>query len=311
MLFDSATISALRDDALEAERLGRLTDKQLEIIRARKWFKLFVPVQLGGLGLSLGEVLRIEEALAWIDGSVGWVVTLCAGAGWFVGFADQDFARSLLEDYKFCIAGSGAVGTANAVPGGFRINGSWKYASGSLHATAFTVNCSVNGEVNSFFLLPGEITVHRTWNSMGMIATGSNSFEAKDQHAGPERRFIIKPENAVLKDAIYQYPFLQLAETTLAMNLSGMALRFIELSGHKTEALDHCRKEFFDVVDNNIVSKVSAVSHNLVKTCREIVNSVYPQLGLSAADRDREINRVWRNFHTAGQHSLFHVRNAT
>lgn len=304
MLFDNATISKLRGDALEAERSGRLTDQQLSIIRERKWFKLFVPTRLGGLGLSLPEVLKIEEALAYVDGSVAWVVTLCAGAGWFVGFADQSFIAPLLKDNNFCVAGSGAVGTADVVPGGFKINGSWKYASGSLHATVFTVNCKINttGEVRSFFLLPGEVTVRRTWNSMGMVATGSNSFDVKDQLVGTERQFIIRPENAVLKDDIYQYPFLQLAETTLAVNISGMALRFIELSGTPTNPLDQYRKKFFDHPD-------SESSHALVKASREIVNTLYSQLGLGAADKDTEVNRIWRDLHTAAQHSLFQAKN--
>src|SRR4051812_18359259 len=204
MLVDNTTISILRDDALEAERSGRLTDRQLDLIREKKWFKLFVPRHLNGLGLSLPEALRIEETLAWIDGSVGWVVTLCSGAGWFVGFADQKFIKTLTDDSNFCIAGSGAVGVATKEPMGFRINGSWKYASGSVHATAFTVNCMdpETQQVSSFFLLPGEVTVHPTWNSMGMVATASNSFEVKDRLVGPERQFVIKPEHAVLKDDI-------------------------------------------------------------------------------------------------------------
>jgi alkylation response protein AidB-like acyl-CoA dehydrogenase len=300
MLFDNDTISVLRGDALEAERSGRLTDRQLEIIRSKKWFKLFVPARLGGLGLSLPEVLRIEEALAWTDGSVAWVVTLCAGAGWFVGFANQHFMKTLLDDPRFCVAGSGAVGVAEQTQDGFKLTGSWRYASGSLHATAFTVNCRINGtnEVRSFFLLPNEVTVKHTWNSMGMVATGSNSFEVKDQHAGFERQFVIKPECAVLDDTIYQHPFLQLAEATLAVNLSGMALRFIEFAGNETNPLDAYRKKFFEHPD-------SEASHALVKASRDIVNEIYPSLGLGAADKSTEINRIWRNFHTAAQHSLF------
>lgn len=315
MQFDSTIISVLRGESFEAEKLGRLTDNQLRLIRAQKWFKLFVPTTHGGLGLTLPEALRVEEKLSWIDGSIGWVITLCSGAGWFVGFSNQQFIKTLTDDDNFCIAGSGAVGTAHKEPTGFRINGSWKYASGSLHATAFTVNCMIaeTKEVSSFFLLPHEVTVHRTWNSMGMIATGSHSFEVKDQLVGPERQFIISPERAVLKEPVYQYPFLQFAETTLAVNLSGMALRFIELSqgyGAKSSvAFDHYRDAFFDAVDKNRLLQVSAVSHDLVKASRDIVNDLYSQCGLGAANKDTEINRVWRNFHTAAQHSLFQKRH--
>jgi alkylation response protein AidB-like acyl-CoA dehydrogenase len=315
MLLDDFTISILRGDAGEAERTGRLTDRQLDVIHSKKWFKLFVPQSFGGLGMSLPEAVRLEEALAWVDGSVAWVVTLCAGAGWFVGFANQNFVKTLIDDPNLCVAGSGAVGTAHREATGFRITGSWKYASGSLHATVFTVNCMdpETQQVSSFFLLPQEVTVRHTWNSMGMIATGSHSFEVKDQFVKAERQFTIDPERAVLKDPVYQYPFLQFAETTLAANLSGMALRFIELSepygARSAVDFDRYRRTFLDATNNNLLSKVSAASHDLVKASRNIVNDLYSQCGLSAANKDREINRVWRNFHTAAQHSLFQKRS--
>ena len=316
MLFDNTTISTLRDDAPEAERCGQLTDKQLNAIHSNKWFKAFVPKDHGGLGMTVPEVARLEEALAWVDGSIGWVVTLCSGAGWFVGFGNPNFINTFIDNKNFCLAGSGAVGTASKEPTGFRINGSWKYASGSLHATMFTVNCMdpETKQVTSFFLLPHEVTVHRTWNSMGMIATGSHSFEVKDQLVKPERQFIIDLEHAVFKDPVYQYPFLPLAEITLTVNLSGMALRFIELSeaygAKSTVPFARYREVFFDVTDKNQLSNVSSVSRDLVKASRDIVNDLYSQCGLSAANKDSEINRVWRNFHTAVQHSLFQAKNA-
>ena len=39
-----------------------------------------MPKENGGLGMSMPEGLRMEETLAWTDGSTGWTVTLCAGA---------------------------------------------------------------------------------------------------------------------------------------------------------------------------------------------------------------------------------------
>lgn len=73
--------SAIRNTAAEAEQLKQLHPAQLQIIHEQKWFQLFVPKQFGGMELRLPEALRLEEAIAWKDGSVGWTVTLCAGAG--------------------------------------------------------------------------------------------------------------------------------------------------------------------------------------------------------------------------------------
>ena len=79
-----------------AEQARTLTSEQLDIIYQEKWFKLFVPKAYDGLELSLPEGLRIEEALAAIDGSLGWTVTLCSGATMFIGYLDQDIAKDNL-----------------------------------------------------------------------------------------------------------------------------------------------------------------------------------------------------------------------
>jgi alkylation response protein AidB-like acyl-CoA dehydrogenase len=335
--------SLLRARAHEAEALGSLHPEQLAIIFRNNWLRMFVPIDLGGLGLTLPESLRIEEGLAWADGSAAWVVTLCSGAAWFVGFLHPEVSAVIFRDDHVCLAGSGAVtGVAEITDSAYVIQGRWKYASGSLHATAFTMNCQVtkNGqpvlradgssEIASFILNKNDVTIQRTWKSMGMIATGSHSFEVNRVLVPKDRCFIISPDRAVLTSFIYRYPFLQLAETTLAVNLSGMAMRFIELAGSRLAetassevamsrtSLDECRSRFFEVADRSwqrleargsvpkeLLSEVSNVSHQLVHHARESINLLYPLCGLSAAATDQEINRVWRNFHTAGQHALF------
>ena len=224
----------IRDDAFKGEQEKSLTVTQRNIIHEQKWLNMYVPKAYGGLDLSLPEILRIEEGLSWADGSTGWVVTLCSGAAWFIGFLNNDLAKGIFLNDKVCFAGSGAVtGTASKTLNGYEIEGYWKYATGSLFATVFTVNCQIkeNGVlllqadgtpvVQSFLLKKDEVIVHRTWSSMGMIATGSHSIEIKNVIVPVDRTFFIRPNHATLKDPIFQYPFLQLAETTLAVNLSG------------------------------------------------------------------------------------------
>src|SRR5687767_13594260 len=153
----------------------------------------------------------------------------------FNRFPENNLTKSIFLNDRVLFAGSGAVtGVANKTKSGYEIEGNWKYATGSLFATVFTVNCQIkeNGVllfhsdgtpvVQSFLLTKDEVIVYTTWSSMGMIATGSHSIEIKNAIVPFDRTFIIKPEHATLKGPIFQYPFLQLAETTLAVNLSGM-----------------------------------------------------------------------------------------
>lgn len=338
---------ALRNDAYEAEQRKTLHERQYAIILSQNWFNLYVPHVFGGLELPLPEILRIEEGIAWADASSAWVVTLCSGAAWFVGFLDRSLASGLFKSNSVCFAGSGALtGIADRTSGGYEINGYWPYATGSLFATAFTVNCLVreNGRqvyvadgsplVNSFVLMRDEVKIHPTWHAMGMVATGSHSIEVKNVTIPASRSFIIHADHAVLENPVFRYPFLQLAETTLTVNLSGMACRFLDLCGvvsaeknndmlagkisESGERLKHARNIFYRQSDNAwhslvtgreipkpLLADVSNASHALVDCSREVIGMLYPYLGLEAADTGNEMNRIWRNFHTAGQHGLF------
>lgn len=346
---DKSVVEEIIRHAPEAESVRDLHSDQLKLIHQQQWLKMFVPKSLGGLELSLPEVLQIEENLAWTDGSTAWVVTLCAGAAWFVGFLEQSLAAEVFSEDHIFFAGSGAItGTAEIIPEGYLLNGNWKYASGSLHATVFTANCLIQKDgkpqlqsdgkplVRAFLMKKNEVTVHKTWNSIGMVATGSHSFEVKNLKVANNRCFEIDSKKVVIDLPVYFYPFLQLAETTLAVNLSGLAVRFLDLveetTAEKTNGtlrpikiahqskvkLDEYRKVFYQAVNSSWKSchrkkaipkmeleQVSKASQALAKHALTIVDHVYPLCGLRAANSSQEINRVWRNIHTASQHSLF------
>jgi indole-3-acetate monooxygenase len=339
--------NALRTLAAEAEQLQQLHPAQLSIIYEHNWFNLFVPKTHKGLQLSLPEVLQLEEALAWADGSVGWTVTLCAGAGWFVGFLNAESGTAIFEPTKVCLAGSEkASGKATIIADGYQISGFWDYATGANAATAFTANCVLeqNGVllknddgsplIEAFLFLKDEVTIHENWKRMGMIATGSHSFEVKKMRVNKNRGFIIDPQYAVIKDPVYQYPFLQLAETTLAVNSSGMAMRFLELCipiaekrtspamllvlKNAVQEMEAARQLFYAAVNTSwqeccdkisitpsVLQQVSNNSKAMAVASRKMVEELYPYCGMQAANPETELNRVWRNLHTASQHSIF------
>lgn len=347
-VLDQEIARIIRDDAAQAEHLGKLTPAQLQIAYDEQWFKLLVPDVYGGLETPLTKLVRLQEAISWIDGSVGWVITLCCGAGWFGGFVQPEMARQVFADPQVCLAGSGAVtGEAERIDGGYRITGTWNYASGAHHATHFTANCKItengqpvmeNGEplVLPFVLDKKHVELLPTWKYIGMVATGSHSFAIKGAQVSSAHSFRIDPDYAIIKNPLYLYPFLQLAEATLAVNLSGMAMHFIDLAKHifeekakrpkltdahreilqttlkqVAEKLEAARTELFAAVDSSWPdageAQLKAVSHTsrqLAIAARSTVDRLYPYCGLMAAAPDTEINRVWRDMHTAGQHAL-------
>ncbi|REG94573.1 acyl-CoA dehydrogenase family protein [Algoriphagus antarcticus] len=341
--------------ATKAEELGCLPDEWLSEVYSEKLFKLFVPTDLGGLGCTLPEALEIEEKLAKLDGSLGWTVTLCAGAAWFVGFMDKSLRKDIFPDEKLCLAGSGFVGgKADKIGETYLISGSWTYASGALHATHLTANCEIleDGKalldkkgkpvIKAFVLDRKDVEILDGWNYMGMIATGSHAFRCKNISVPLNRCFEILPKKAQLTAPVYQYPFLQFAEATLAANILGISTHLIELIeqsfwkrheyrkydkkhlnyfqellSKQNRKLQKLRDEFYHQVNSSWaeleengrisdshLNKISKISRKLTQNCREINGKLYPFSGLEAAKTHTELNRVWRDFNTVGQHAL-------
>jgi alkylation response protein AidB-like acyl-CoA dehydrogenase len=349
-------VEIIRSESAEAERTGLLQPKQLELIYEQQWFKLLVPEVYSGTEKPLPEMVRLEESFAWADGSFGWVITLCSGAGWFGGFMPIKTAQEVFKNPKVCLAGSGASnGTATKSGESFIINGKWKYASGAQHATHFTENCMIkeaqetvlnedgNPMIVPFIIDAKDVTLISAWKYTGMMGTGSDAFEINNVLVPAENSFKIDSEFTVVDAPLYHYPFLQLAEATLVANLSGMAIRFMDLakvifqgklgqdklSPQQKSILsatfkrlavnfNQVRQAFYHAVDQSwelllsdkksvvkeVLQEVSKTSRQLAKTSRETVDELYPYCGLIAASPDTEINRVWRDLHTASQHSL-------
>lgn len=348
-------IELIRENAFIAEYDKNISPAMLSLVYEQGWFKLLVPQVYGGVEMLLPELVKLEEAISWADGSLGWVVTLCAGAGWFGGFLDPSFARHIFDDEKVCLAGSGAAtGTAEIVDEGYKINGKWMHASGAPQATVFTANCTItkdsvavkdeagNSKVLSFTFLKDEVNIIPQWKAMGMVATASFPYEVKDVVVPANRSFKIDISALQIDAPLYRYPFLQLAEATLAANISGMAMHFIDLcevlfeskqkkSGallasdeHVFTALLRAKEDMkeartnmyhalelsweqgvtHEVISGELLHMVSVSSRNLAKTSRQSVNELYPFCGLTAAYSDTELNRVWRDINTAGQHAL-------
>ena len=347
----------LHEHAAAAETTGFLHPVQCALIHRREWLKMLAPKACGGAELPLPEVVRLEEKLASIDGSTAWVVTLCAGAGWFAGFLPPALAQEIIATRRLCIAGSGGpTGFADADGDGFRLSGQWNYASGAPMATHFTLNAVLREHgailtdklgaprIRAFIVPARQVELVPSWKSIGLGATASHSYCITDQWVAKEHGFDIDAACATAPGPLYRFPFLGLAFVTLAANVAGMATHFMRLARPLIEQRRHARTglplrdcpqvmdellgfetgfedvrtHFYTqldatwsaVVDGMPVSEEQAAelqcaSLALANFSRRAVDELYPYCGLQAAREGTDINRVWRDIHTATQHSLF------
>lgn len=338
-------IEIIRNDAAQAEKDKKLTDQQLALFYSQKWFLALVPKIYGGLEWTLPEIVRFEEAIGWVDGSAGWVFTLCSGAGWFGGYLDEEFAKEIFANPKACLAGSGApTGVFETLGDSFHISGNWKYASGAPQATLFTANCSSKTnpeEIQSFCFLENEIAISGNWSEIGLVASAGHSFQLLENRIPQNRTFSIDEKHPIVKRPLYRYPFYPLAAATVGANLSGMTIHFLEecrtyfsqkkgkdgnllsesvhlqsivndlelqLNEVRTDLMAQVESTWEAVSENESAIDFSGVNNaaqKLATTCREIVNTLFPYCGLTIMHQDTLLNQIWRDFQTGSQHALF------
>lgn len=226
----------LREQAHEADRQGCLSAAVVRELIDLELFRLWIPRSCGGLELSLTEALRIYEAAGRIDGAIGWAVMIGAGGGLFAAWLDPTVASEVFAPGDAVIAGSGAPdGRAEEVPGGYRASGRWRYASGADYATAFTANCVItrNGVpvagpdgaplIRAMIFRPDQVAIDRTWNPIGMRATGSHDFEVKEVFVPAMRSFSVFTDAPQHSGALYRLPFGVLTELPVAFVGLGIA----------------------------------------------------------------------------------------
>jgi len=220
----------------EAERLARMPPEVSGVLLREGFFRLWIPAVDGGLELCLRDALRIYEAAAFIDGSLGWAVMIGAGGGLFAAYLPPAGARELFGPPLALVAGSGApCGFAERVPGGYRVRGAWRFASGAHYASVFTAACVVteggtavldgNGEplVRAMAIAPAAVRILDTWDPTGMRGTGSVDFEVREAQVPEHHSFSVITDAPRAPGALYRLPFTVLTELPVSAVGIGIA----------------------------------------------------------------------------------------
>ena len=174
-------------------------------LRTAGLFGLMVPSALGGVGAGFADYARVAYELARGNGASALVFNMHASVTGALGAVTEEVAEALgvpdealaARDRLLGEAAKGAwYGVAMSergagsrlsqlatiyepVEGGYRIKGAKTFCSGAGHADAYLVAARSAGDqsVVSQFLVPADtegLQVEKTWDSMGMRATGSD-----------------------------------------------------------------------------------------------------------------------------------------
>lgn len=193
----------INSDADSMEAGGGLTPAVFDALTANDLFWILVPGEYGGADMTLVSSLQVIEELARADGSVGWAVMANAySTGIAVGYLGEEGAKEIFGGTDRGITAGMILPTGKGVrvEGGYRVNGDYRFASGSGHASWIGAGFVVHDDNDTpltddngtpvcrvAFIPRDEVEFRGGWDVMGMKATGSSDYSVKDVFV-PESR---------------------------------------------------------------------------------------------------------------------------
>ena len=228
-----ATIVAAEAEA--GERLRRVTDTAMDALHGAGFFRLLLPRPLDGAELDPVTFVRVIEEIAKADGSTAWCLCQAAGCAMTAAYLSPERAREIFGPPRAVLAwGPGPDARAVVVDGGYRVSGTWSFASGSPHATWLGGFCPIfeadgarrrraDGAPDGRTMLfpAASVTVKDTWHVLGLRATGSNTHIASDLFV-PQAYSVSRDDPAERRHAgpLYCFP----SGSLYASGFAGVAL---------------------------------------------------------------------------------------
>ncbi len=263
-------VSAL---AAEAEALRRVPPALVAAIRASGLVRMLTPRRFGGHELPFDAFIAATVEIARADASIGWCFSFMNIHSWLLAsFSEQAQAEVWAADPDVGIANVNLpVGQVTPVDGGYRITGSWPWASGIDHCDvallAGVVPAAAGSEAGPpdvrLFVIPrADFTVEDTWRVAGQRATGSNNVVVKDAFVPAHRvvplvelREAQAPGKQVNPGPNYQLPLLAGLAISLVAPIVGAALG----------AYDRWRESTRTRVTSYSREQVAALSHQQIR----------------------------------------------
>lgn len=182
----------LREQAWEAERLGRLSDDTVTMLKSAGAIRLLQPAKYDGFEVHPREFAETVMAVAALDPAAGWCNGVVGVHPYQLAYADPKVAEEIWgADTDTWVASPYAPqGVARPVDGGYIFNGRWQFSSGTDHCDWIILG-ALRADADGKPLMPPRMLhmilprsdyqiVEDSWDVVGLRGTGSKDVIVKD-----------------------------------------------------------------------------------------------------------------------------------
>ncbi len=211
----------------ETERLGKLSEESVKLVREAGVMRMLQPTEHGGYAAHPAEFAEAVMATARSCGATGWVCGVGGVHPWEMALMDPKLQDEVWgEDPDTWIASPySPSGIATATDGGYLLKGRWQFSSGTDHCQwiflgalkADTQGRPVEPAVTLHVVLPRSdyTIVEDSWDVIGLIGTGSKDIIVEDAFI-PDYRVMtaadlmegdVAAERSGRTETLYKLPF--------------------------------------------------------------------------------------------------------
>ncbi len=178
----------------EIERTRRLPQNLVAAMKEADLFRMLLPRELGGAELDPPTYVRVIETIAQVDASPAWILGQTAVTAMIAARLPLHAAREMWRDPGTVLAwGPSTDSRAVACEGGYRVTGSFAFASGCWIANWLGGDCAVveadgaprrigdGRQVTRRVLFPAaQAKMRDIWQVVGLKGTGSDGYTVTD-----------------------------------------------------------------------------------------------------------------------------------
>src|SRR5262245_1433878 len=246
----------IREGAPAAEADRRLNGAVYDAMYDAGLFGMQAPRAHGGLELHPVETMRVLEAVAKLDPSAAWNLTMNQAIAAYAAWLPAEGARELFNEGPTTVAGAlNPPAAARRVDGGWRITGRCPFGSGCHNAKWLAMPAvemdgdrpkvdPATGQPAPFgvFFPRTEATILDTWHTLGMRGTGSTDYAVEELFVPDHLTVPVAPlANPApgFEGPLYRlWPWTAiLGEATVSVGVAAAAVeRAVELCRAKTPA---------------------------------------------------------------------------
>lgn len=179
----------LREHAPEADRNRVISDEVIEAIKSTGAWKISTMARYGGYEGGARMLFEVARTLGYYLPAAGWITTISNGSVMLTNRFDDEVLDELFTgnpSLGMASVFASPSGTAKRDGDGWRVTGSWPFASNIMHSEwalgILNIEAAEGEEAGLGFALMhrDQYQIKDTWHVVGMRGTASNTMYTED-----------------------------------------------------------------------------------------------------------------------------------